>query len=393
MSKKSQSPSEAPESAQAEATQDVEASATSGGPPTPEEVEAHHEAEGGPPPAMEEAGPYDEQAVQQQMMVPQALEGAANAMPPEAMQQAYTQAPVQQMAGEQAGGGLKGSEKMRKAYRAASKMAQSIMEQEAPEDLEYLKEIGDSDVIVLRGQYDHGEAIFEMAEIPYTLINPDEIERVELRDDQIIFVNCPGSRVTDRGIERIKSFVDKGGMLVTTDWGLKHVLEKAFPGIVRYNGKATADDVVRIVYAPVEDTFLKGLLDPQDDPQWWLEGSSYPIEIIDKKRVFVLVSSKEMEEKYGHAPIVIAFEYGAGKVYHMTSHFYLQRSETRDKRHKAKGTNYAAQKGLSMAVFSDEEASFLDETDLASVESAYTSVRSIKNVIVEQKMRVKKRKK
>ncbi|MBK04553.1 MAG: hypothetical protein CL920_14770 [Deltaproteobacteria bacterium] len=302
--------------------------------------------------------------------------------------------PIQQMKGgpSQMAGGVKGSEKMRKAYQAASKLSKTLLEQEAPEDAKFLSELSESDVIVLRGCYDFGETIFELAEIPYTLIDPDTIQDIELRDEQIIFVNCPGSEVTERGIERIKSFVEQGGLLVTTDWSLKHVIERAFPKTIKYNGTATGDDVVRIVYEPIDDTFLKGLLDPNDDPQWWLEGSSYPIEILDES-VRVLVSSKEMKEKYGEAPIVVAFEIGKGKVYHMTSHFYLQRSETRNKRHIQKGSAYAAQKGLSMNAFTSEEAEALEETDVASVEAAYTSVRSMQNIIIEQKMRVSDRNK
>ena len=75
---------------------------------------------------------------------------------------------------------------------------------------------------------------------------------------------------------------------------------------------------------------LVGFLDQEKDaaPVWWLEGSSYPIEILDKK-VKVLVRSEELKRRYKHDPVIISFEWGKGVVYHMISHFYLQRSETR----------------------------------------------------------------
>lgn len=74
-----------------------------------------------------------------------------------------------------------------------------------------------------------------------------------------------------------------------------------------------------------------GFLDQEKDaaPVWWLEGSSYPIEILDKKKVKVLVRSEELKRRYKHDPVIISFEWGKGVVYHMISHFYLQRSETR----------------------------------------------------------------
>lgn len=65
---------------------------------------------------------------------------------------------------------------------------------------------------------------------------------------------------------------------------------------------------------------------------WWLESSSYPIEILDKKKVKVLVRSDELKRRYKHDAVIVSFEWGKGIVYHMISHFYLQRSETRTKK-------------------------------------------------------------
>ena len=250
----------------------------------------------------------------------------------------------------------------------------------------------ESDVIIVTGSYDHGQVIFELVGIPYSVVGPEDVAGLDLRDDQILFINCPGN-IEGRGLEKIKSFVNNGGMLVTTDWALKNVLEPIFPNTVRYNGQATADDVVRIVFEPVDDAFLKGLLDPKDEPLWWLEGSSYPIEILDKEKIKVLVSSKEMKEKYGESPIVITFEEGEGKVYHMVSHLYLQRTETRTKRQAMAGTGYVAQKGMSLDDFAPEEAEEFSKVQVGEVEAAYTSARSIANMVLEQKKRVAKRKK
>ena len=46
----------------------------------------------------------------------------------------------------------------------------------------------------------------------------------------------------------------------------------------------------------------------------------------------MLVRSDELKRKYKHDPVIISFEWGKGIVYHMISHFYLQRSETRTKK-------------------------------------------------------------
>ena len=299
---------------------------------------------------------------------------------------------VEQFAINNENSNIKGDIQMQKAYKAAAKMSSKIIEETDPEGYKFLKDVKNSDIIITKGEYDHGQVIFELIGIPFSLIEPDELEKIELRDDQIIFINCPG-RLTGRGLERVKSFVINGGMLVTTDWALKNVLEEIFPTKVKFNSITTGDDVVRVVFETVQDTFLDGLLDPNDEPVWWLEGSSYPIKILDEQLVTVLVSSKEMKEKYRDSPIVVTFEEGKGKVYHMTSHFYLQRSETRSKRHQEKATNYAAMKGMSNEFFSNDELEALGEVNTAQVESAYTSTRTLSNMVMEQKKRVEKRKK
>ena len=79
---------------------------------------------------------------------------------------------------------------------------------------------------------------------------------------------------------------------------------------------------------------LTGFIDQEKDaaPVWWLECSSYPIKILKKDKVKVLVRSDELKRRYKDDPVIISFEWGKGVVYHMISHFYLQRSETRTKK-------------------------------------------------------------
>ena len=52
--------------------------------------------------------------------------------------------------------------------------------------------------------------------------------------------------------------------------------------------------MVRIEVNDHENIYLQGVLDGQDDPQWWLEGSSYPITVVDAERVKVLITSREL---------------------------------------------------------------------------------------------------
>ena len=279
--------------------------------------------------------------------------------------------------------------KMEQAYKASSKILEKRMAKERPMDLEILKKVKESSIIIVAGSYDKIELVLDMIKVPYVLIEPHELSQIALTPEQILIINCPGE--IHEGLEKIKEFVKKGGFLFTTDWALLHILEKIFPDYVKYNERPTADDCVRVEVVDKSNKFLEGLFTQDADPIWWLESSSYPIQILNKEKVKVLVTSKEMQQKYGEAPIVITFSYGdGGTVLHMTSHYYLQRAELRTKRHKMSAKEYAMKEiGLSASEADMEE---LEGINLGEAESAYSTTQFISNVIVEQQKNIKKRK-
>ena len=82
------------------------------------------------------------------------------------------------------------------------------------------------------------------------------------------------------------------------------------------------------------------------DPRWWLEGSSYPIRILDKEQVRVLITSRELGEKYGEEPVAVLFNFGKGDVFHMISHYFLQWPKFRNARHQRSAASYAEDKGV-----------------------------------------------
>lgn len=128
----------------------------------------------------------------------------------------------------------------------------------------------------------------------------------------------------------------------------------------------------------VSHPFLKGVMDGRDDPQWWLEASSYPIRVLDPSRVEVLLRSMELEARYGEAPVAVLFRHGDGEVFHMISHYYLQRTELRTARHATPAAEYATEKGVAWGPD-------LDGLTVADVESAATSARFVANVVAAKK--------
>jgi hypothetical protein len=269
------------------------------------------------------------------------------------------------------------SKVMDRAYEVSIRALREKMRRDNPTEERRLQEINQTDVIVVRGQYDRVQDVLGAMDIPFTLVSAARLNRINLSPSQVVFINCPG-KLSRKGIGEIRYFVESGGFLVTTDWALRHVIEPAFPGLMRYNDRPTRDDVVRIEILEGGNRFLEGLVSPGEDPQWWLEGSSYPIEILDQKNVEVLITSREMAERYGEAPIAVTFNFGLGSVFHIVSHYYLQRSELRTARHEMPSTAYFAEKGLPLD-------GAMEDLPLGYAESAYNSASFIARVITSKK--------
>jgi hypothetical protein len=275
-------------------------------------------------------------------------------------------------------------QRRQKAYRAGSRIARERMAVEAPLDAEALGAVEASDVIVVEGIYDHVELVLEALEMPHTRIVMPQLADVHLRPDQLLVINCPGNLSSPRELGRIRDFVAAGGSLFTTDWALKNVVQAAFPGTIAYNERPTADDVVRVEIRAQDNPFLTGVMGEHDDPQWWLEASSYPIVIEDATRVEVLLTSSELGARYGEAPVAVLFKHGEGEVFHMISHYYLQRTELRSQRQSSAAVNWAAEKGVAM---SPALALDMDGISLGEVESAGSSARLFANVVAQKKRR------
>ena len=268
---------------------------------------------------------------------------------------------------------------MSRAYAAAGAVSKMKMAEEAPADAAALDAVEASDIVVVQGQYDHVERVLHALELPHSAVAPHQVDKLPLHPRQLLVVNCPGN-LSRAALERVRRFVEAGGSLFTTDWALRHVIEPAFPGMLAYNERPTRDDVVRIEIRDHDNPFLKGVMDSKDDPQWWLEGSSYPIRVLDP-RVQVLITSTELEGRYGEAAVAVVFPWGEGEVFHMISHYYLQRTELRTARHAGPAADLAAEKGVNLP------AATLAGLRLGDVEAAVSSSRMLANVIARKKLK------
>ena len=278
------------------------------------------------------------------------------------------------------------------AYKVSKQLVRERMERENPEDVEILDSITESDIVCVRGTYDHIHLVLNAIGVPFAHITPEQLLRMDLKPEQTVYVNCPSSFPAEAA-RKLSGFVEAGGMLITTDWALKHVIEVAFPNTVRYNGRASGDEVVSVEIVDKDDDILKGFIDQEKDaaPVWWLEGASYPIKILNKAKVKVLVRSDELKRKYGADPVIISFEWGKGIVYHMISHFYLQRSETRTQKQATGASAYAKSQNVSITTMNmfEEMEQMNPQLNYGVIQSAATSSEFVSRALVKQKKRNK----
>ena len=278
---------------------------------------------------------------------------------------------------------------MGKAYSAAGKAFRSRLRERAPEDEQHLRAIRPSEIVVIRGHYDHIERVLRATEVPHLVVTPEDVGRLHWSELQVLMVSCPGN-LSPESISRIAAWVRRGGYLVTTDWALKHVIEPAFPGTVRHNGHQTTDCVVRVeLLGAGDDPLLAGFLEDGREPLWWLEGSSYPIEVVDPERVRVLIRSREVGAQWGAEPVVVTFEEGEGTVLHMLSHLYLQRSDVRGARDAQPAADALMEPAMGLS--SSAVGAMGDEVlgvNAASLKSAFSTAGLMAGAVVSQKRKV-----
>lgn len=270
---------------------------------------------------------------------------------------------------------------MDEAYKLAKEIVREKLYREDHKNIEVLDNLTDNDILVVRGSYDHIDQVLRSLKIPYAEIYQEDVMAADLKPHQTIFINC-SSAFSPEMARKMATFVEGGGQLITTDWALISIIEPAFPNTIAFNQRATADEVVRVEVVDKQDSVVLGFLDEKAAPVWWLEGSSYPIKVLNPEKVKVLIKSNELKEKYGEEAVVVRFNHGKGIVYHMLSHLYLQRTETREGKQDLAAAEYFKDKGASQETISKAAGSGVT---YGEVQSANTTSDFVSRLIINQK--------
>jgi len=137
-------------------------------------------------------------------------------------------------------------------------------------------------------------------------------------------------------IENLRKFVQSGGYVFTSDWGLS-ILERAFPGTVKNGGNIGPRTVSLRPHAGsrnplLDEVFYSG---PSTGTvvskklMWEVDSASYMIKIEKPSVVDVLVETGDVVRNPAVA-VTVTPEHASGKVLHILSHFQRQATKQGD---------------------------------------------------------------
>jgi hypothetical protein len=268
---------------------------------------------------------------------------------------------------------------MKKAYEVAAIAVRQSLAEQRPEDLHLLNKLRKQDVAVYAGSFDRVEDILMCLNVPCTM-NPDVSTKL---DAQIIFVNCSSSY--DKAlIEHLSQRVNEGKWLVSSDWALGQFIEPAFPGMVKFTGRATGDEVISV--EPSLNSLWSDVVVLGADPQWWLEGSSHPIEVLNPDKVAIEAASHDLLSRHSAPVVAVSFDWGKGHVFHVISHFWCKRSRTPTQRHQGPCTDFL-KAGMKLSDDSIDKVLAIaqikaDTLNFAQLQSAVTSTELIAQLCI-----------
>jgi hypothetical protein len=183
--------------------------------------------------------------------------------------------------------------------------------------------IRQAEVVVVTGSADHMEQVLRRARVKFELVSPDELPGLALHGQQVLMVNCTGE-MSAAARERVRRFVTAGGFLYTTDHAVHYLVEKIFPGYLRWTGATTEEEIFPMRLSANGDRGLLRHLGSTGAPRWQLAGGGFPFVVVDPQHVEVLMSSAQVGRRY-HAPALgVHFRVGDGQVIHVTGHFFTQ---------------------------------------------------------------------
>lgn len=117
--------------------------------------------------------------------------------------------------------------------------------------------------------------------------------------------------------ERLKKFVEEGGILITTSKCLESIIIHQFPGELAPEKEEIKGGAFKGEFSSLEHPMIKGATNKKV-LKFWIEDKSHPIKKVGLK-IDEIAASKKLEKKHGAGTLIVAFPFGEGTIVHMIS--------------------------------------------------------------------------
>lgn len=174
-----------------------------------------------------------------------------------------------------------------------------------------------SDVVVIKGRYDHAEHVLDACKIPYVTGDNSNLAN-RLNRARLLIINCPGE-LSDSSVEVVRKFVEAGGCLLTTDWSLSGCLQKICPGYVYWDGAYSTSEIIDGVVVIPDSPLVKGA---SPTGPWKLDDKSQLVKPGARRSLQVLARSRALsnQDTVGLGVLALTFDFGKGHVLHTIGH-------------------------------------------------------------------------
>jgi len=174
-----------------------------------------------------------------------------------------------------------------------------------------------TDVVEVKGAWDDSGKTLRKFEIPFTHLRAGDLRDYPLERTKVLIINCAGT-VPRESLQRIRDFVAHGGYLLTTDWALDNVVQKAFPGYIAWNRKMNARGMYDAEVTRPDPVLFQYTV---RNANWRLEEECHLCTVLRPDVVRVLVKSGGLQNEDGSGVLAITFPFGRGQILHLVGHF------------------------------------------------------------------------
>jgi hypothetical protein len=207
-------------------------------------------------------------------------------------------------------------------------------------EYEFLERLEKGDIVVVAGESDECETVLEALKLPFTLVpRKRAAEAVRSLDPRSVLVfDCEGDldqALRGADAKALAGFVERGGYLFTSDWGLAEEIQPALPGFVGV-GPTMPEEPFAVKIQPARGAekhpYLRDVFpeNPYERAKmkWTIDNSAFAIKLTPKATA--LVESPELGARFGSPAVAVTFRYGQGAVLHVMGHFKMQKDEKGD---------------------------------------------------------------